>query len=85
MNSQSYICLWYGLSDILKNSLFSKYDIWVLHNNLKGVLVFGRSVFPLQSSRYKAELGVFFFNMFNSITDTVIYITESKLTKLKEK
>ena len=41
-------------------------------------------MFPLQSTRYKCELGVSFLDMSNIITDTVVYIIESKITKLQE-
>ena len=53
----------------------------ILHDdtqNLKGVLVIADQFFPLQSSRYKAEMGVSFLDMSNLITGTVIYIIESK-------
>ena len=55
--------------------------------NVKGVLVFVDQFFCLQSSRYKAELGVSFwiYPLSKLITDTVISISESKLTKLTEK
>ena len=47
--------------------------------NLKGVLVFADQFF-----RCKAVDGCSFLDMSSLITDTVIYIIESKLTKLKE-
>ena len=59
----------------------------ILHDdtqNLKGVLVIADQFFRCKVVDIKLSW-VFFLDMSNLITDTVIYIIESKLTKLKEK
>ena len=54
--------------------------------NLKGVLVFADQFFRCKVVYIKPSFFFFsFLDMFNLITDTVIYITESKLTRSKEK
>ena len=59
----------------------------ILHDDtvkLKGLLVFADQYFRCKVVDIKLSW-VFFMDMSNLITDTVVYIIESKLTKLKDK
>ena len=61
--------------------LYVGYSHFLHHNtqNFNGVLVFADQIFLYN------VVGCSFLDMSNLITDTVIYITENKFTKLKKK